>query len=388
MTRGRWVLMRVSTAKSLRPVGIRWPNPKSRQGLLWLIATAVAVMQAGCSVWTGSIFEESDQTQYKLIEATDEYWADHPAVVEKQSVSIPSEVEGEPPRDYVVGPNDVLHINVFGQPELGSPIVTANRTLGSRVSGNGEIQLPIVDNIPVAGLTVSQIQEKLKAAFQHYIAKPWVVVEILEYRSQPIYLVGQFNNPGVQYMDRPTNVVKAIALGLGLSDTADIRSARLLRKNRVVPVDVYRLLREGAFDQNVWLMPEDTLYIPDDREQQVFVLGDVLEAGAVDMVHGRLTLSQALAQAGGLNRGGTNWKRIAVIRSLSPTRGELIVIDLRSILAGNDLPFPLMAGDIIYVPRDRLGRWNDTIRELLPTLQVIGATLQPFVQIRFLSDND
>ena len=347
----------------------------------------MACMGTGCSMWMGSAFEKHRRPAYTLIEADDGPGVIHSAVVDKEIVSIPVEKSDPPPADYVLGPDDVLHINVFGKPELGSPIVTGTRPLGSRIDGQGNIQLPMVNAVSVAGLTVSQIQQKLQEAFKAFIAKPWVVVEVLEHRSQPIYLVGHFNNPGVYYLDRPTKLVQAIAMGFGLEDTADIRAARVLRDDRVVPVDIYRLLREGAFDQNVWLEPNDTVYVPGDEEQKVYVLGDVKQPGEVAMIHGRMTLAQALAQAGGVGRIGTDWQQVGVIRSLSPTRGELIVIDLEKILEGQALPYPLAAGDIIYVPRDQLGRWNDAISEILPSLQLIGATLQPFVQIRFLSED-
>lgn len=354
--------------------------------VLWIAALAALAALGGCSVWTGSAFDEPDEPVYQMIEAEPEPGLDHPAVVEKQLLSVPTAVTDAPPDDYVVGPNDVLHINVFGQPEMGSPVVAGTKPLGSRVNGNGEIQLPMVDNIHVAGLTVGQIQEKLKAAFVQFIAKPWVVVEVLEHGSQPVYLVGQFKNPGVVYLDRPTNLLRAIAMGLGLTETADIRGARVLRGDQVLPVDIYRLLREGAFDQNVWLEANDTVYVPDNSEQRVFVLGDVGSPGAVAMVHGRLTLAQALTEAGGPKRIGVDWKRIGIIRSLSPTRGELIVVDLNKILSGQTLPYPLLAGDVIYVPKDSLGEWNEALQELLPTLQTVGAVLQPFVQIKFLSE--
>ena len=343
----------------------------------------------GCSIWTGSAFEKQPKPAYTLIEAEDAYThgSIHPAVLNKESVTVPIEKNDAPPADYVLGPNDVLHINVFGKPELGSPIVPGSNPLGSRIDGNGNIQLPMVNTVHVAGLTASQVQDKLQEAFKEYIGKPWVVVEVLKHRSQPIYLVGEFNNPGVHYMDQPTNLVRAIATGLGLSDSADIRSARLLRNDRVVPVDIYRLLREGAFDQNVWLEPNDTVYVPDNQEQQVYVLGNVREPGAVPMVHSRITLTQALAQVGGPSRAGSDWQQVGIIRSLSPTRGEMIVVDLDKILEGQTLSYPLLPGDIVYVPRTELGEWNDAISEILPTLQLIGATLQPFVQIRFLSDN-
>ncbi len=367
------------------------PHAIRRPGLVALLLAWSAA--AGCSVFTGSAFHGKGSTAAPSAASPSpttpepDLAATHPAVVDRQvvTVRVPAQQEA-PPADYIVGPNDVLFVNVFGDPKLSSSVLAGDRALGSRVDGAGTVQLPLVGSVQVAGLTLGQIQQKLQQAYAKYISQPWVVVEIVEPQSQPLYLVGEFNSPGVYYMDRPTNLVQAIALAHGVKPDAHIRGARVLRNDRVLPVDIYRLLHEGAFDQNVWLHPNDTIFVPDSKDQQVFVLGEVARPGAVPMIRGRLTLTEAIALAGGPLKAGTDLKRIGIIRSLSPTRGELIVIDFRRVLEGAAWPFPLMAGDIVYVPRTELGRWNDAIREILPTLQVISAALQPFVQVQFLAD--
>jgi polysaccharide export outer membrane protein len=103
------------------------------------------------------------------------------------------------------------------------------------------------------------------------------------------------------------------------------------------------------------------------------------------MPNGQLTLSQALAsaQVDGVN---DNEQQVRIIRSYSPTRGALLVVDFEKIMRGQALPFPLMEGDIVYVPRSGIGNWNMAIKEILPSLQAISNVLQPFVQIKFLSD--
>ena len=84
---------------------------------------------------------------------------------------------------------------------------------------------------------------------------------------------------------------------------------------------------------------------------------------------------------------GYDIKHVRIIRSLSATRGELIVVDLDKVLRGEALPFPLMEGDVIYVPKNAFGTWNDAINEILPSLQAVSAMLQPFVQIEYLKRN-
>ncbi len=309
-------------------------------------------------------------------------------VLEQQTVTIPLIEDNKlPESDYLVGPGDVLLINVNGKIELSSPgLISTNDTVsGSRVDESGAVRLPLVGEVTVAGMNLTQIESRLRQVFSRYLADPWIVVEIAVYRSHPLYLLGQFRNAGTFYMDRPLTLLNGLALGGGMLDTANLRSARLVRDGQIIPVDIYQLLREGSLQQNVWLHAEDTIYVPDDKNQNVFVFGAVTKPGSVPMPNGRLSLSQALASSG-LEEIRGNTAFIRIIRSLSTTRGELIVVDQNRILHGEALPFPLLEGDIIYVPRGVIGNWNQALQDILPSLQAVSATLQPFVSIKYLRE--
>jgi len=310
------------------------------------------------------------------------------AVVSQETVVVPTFVDVTPPSaDYRVGPGDVLYVNVQARPELGSPISSASDVKGTRIDGEGRLHLPLIGVVEVAGLTLTEVETRLSQAYSTYLQRPWLVVEIAEYRSRPLYLIGQFRNAGTYYMDRPMTLLQGVSAGDGLLDSANLRSARLLREKKTMAVDLLALLEGGDTNQNVWLHGGDTIYVPDDKNQNVFVFGAVLKPGPVVMPNGSLTLSQALAAAN-LNdvRGHTGYIRI--IRSYTPVRGELLVVDLDAILRGEALPFPLTKGDVIYVPRSRIGNWNEAISEILPSLQLFSALLQPFVQIQYLSGNN
>lgn len=307
-----------------------------------------------------------------------------PVIAQETVIVADIQAENPPPVDYVVGAGDVLFVNVNGRTELSSPETTgSSKVSGSRVDGSGSIRLPLVGSIQVAGLTLAQIQTRLKEVFSRYLKESWVVVEISEYRSHPLYLLGQFKSAGTYYMDRPLTMLNGLALGGGMLDTANLRSARLIRNGQTVPVDIYQLLRQGSIQQNIWLQAGDTIYVPDDKNQNVFVFGAVGKPGSVPMPNGRLTLSQALASAGFGEIKGNN-EYIRIIRSLSATRGQLVVVDQNQALRGNSLPFSLVEGDIIYVPHSAVGSWNQALQEILPSLQTVSAILSPFVQIKYL----
>lgn len=311
-----------------------------------------------------------------------------PVLQQEEVVVSTSKEEEQPSADYRVGPGDVLFVNIDGRPELGSPGNSGASTTvnGSRVDGTGRLHLPLVGSVPVAGKTVGETQSLLREKFSAYLNDPWVVVEVSEYKSQPLYLIGQFRSAGTYYMDRPLTLLQGLALGGGMLDTANLRSARLVRDGQTLPVDIYRLLQQGEMEQNRWLKSGDTLYVPDDKNQNVFVFGAVQKPGPVPMPNGRLMLAQALSAAG-IDGTTENKNHLRIIRSHSATRGELIVLDLDQVLTGNTLPYSLMEGDIVYVPRSAVGNWNQALSEILPSLQTISAILQPFVQIQYLEDN-
>jgi len=244
----------------------------------------------------------------------------------------------------------------------------------------------MVGAVQVAGLTMSEVQQELEERFSRYLNDPWVVAEIAIHGSRPVYLLGQFRQPGTHYLERPTSLLQGLSLGGGLSDIANLRSARLIRDGETYPVDLRALVENGEMRQNVWLRSGDTIFVPDDKNQNVFVFGAVKRPGPVAMPNGQLYLGQALASAE-LNEIRGNIRHVRIIRSLSATKGQLLVVDLDQVLHGEMLPFSLREGDIIYVPRSGVGNWNEALNELVPSLQAFSAVLQPFVQIKFLRED-
>jgi len=221
--------------------------------------------------------------------------------------------------------------------------------------------------------------------YSKYLKNPWVIVDVKEYKSHPLHLLGPFRNQGTVFMDKPLRLLEGIALGGGYDPTADLTSARLIREKKTLPVDIYALLNNGDARQNVWLKAGDTLYMPDSRSRQVFVFGAVKKNGPVTIPPGGLTLAQALA-ATELRDIGYDFRYVRIIRSLSATRGLLMVVDFDKIMRGEAMPLMLQNGDVVYVPKSAFGNWNDAIAEILPSLQAFSALLQPFVNIKYLSD--
>lgn len=316
------------------------------------------------------------------------------AVLEMEDVKVPMAAvpEEEIITEYLVGPGDVLFINVPGLISWHGYEDKTSNYQGFRVSSSGKIIIPLVGAIEVAGLTVEEIQLLLAKELVKYIKKPQVTVEIREFKSQPLYLLGQFNEPGLHFLDRPTSLLHGISMGRGLREKANLRGARLLRGEQLMPVDIYHLLYNNDLRQNVQLRPGDTIYVPGDEEQRVYVFGAVNRPGPVPLVNGRLNLLQAVSSAeigryANQSSQAYDAQHVRIIRSLSPTRGQLMVVDLSRMMDGLAMPIPLMDGDIVYIPKTKVGNWNEIINQLLPTLQLVSGTLQPFVQLKYLDNN-
>ena len=311
-------------------------------------------------------------------------------IIEMETVTIPALKEPPPSLDYIVGPYDTILVTISnnGDPEYSTGKSVAH---GNRVDGNGDIQMPTLGLVRVGGLTLPQIRSHIQNLLKQYMKEPSVVVEVSEYNSHPLYILGQFKKTGVFFMDRPFNVLQGLALGGGYDISANPKAARIIRDKKVLPVDVYNLLMKADQTQNVWLKPGDTIFMPDNKNQTVFVFG-TLNTGtgntgmAIPLPSSGLNLLQAIATAG-FQKIGYHASRVYLIRSLSPTRGQLMVVDVDAIIQGKAFPLELCEGDVIYIPKSALTSWNEAINEILPTFQAFGAILTPFVQLKYLFPN-
>jgi len=140
---------------------------------------------------------------------------------------------------------------------------------------------------------------------------------------------------------------------------------------------IYSVMRQ--YFNNPWVVVEISEY----RTRQVFVFGAVKKPGPFAMPASGVNLAQVIANAEVQNT-GYNFQKVRIIRSNTPTQGELLIVDFDSILRGKAVPMQLQEGDIVYVPKSAVGSWNDAISDLLPSLQTVSSILQPFVNIKYL----
>ena len=135
------------------------------------------------------------------------------------------------------------------------------------------------------------------------------------------------------------------------------------------------MLQNGDMRQNQLLRDGDVLHVPDIGSQKVFVMGEVMDPVTLPMGNSRLSLTDALAEAGGMDETQANAKGIFVIRQSTPDSGKLATVyqlDARNATAlVLGAQFMLQPTDIVYVTAAPLSRWNRVINQLTPTISSV-----------------
>ena len=158
---------------------------------------------------------------------------------------------------YVIGPGDVLAVDIWKEPEL-------SKEVSVRLDGN--ISLPLVNDIKAAGLTPTELRNYLLIRYRDYVEVPEVSVTLVESRSRKIYLLGKVNTPGELVLEKNMTFLQAISRAGGLGEWADTSDIRLIRKidgvERTFSIDYEAIISGEDLSQNILLQPDDTIFVP------------------------------------------------------------------------------------------------------------------------------
>jgi polysaccharide export outer membrane protein len=295
---------------------------------------------------------------------------------------------------YRVGPRDILNITVWEHPELTIPAgeFRSAESAGNVVGEDGNFYYPYAGIVKAAGKTVEEIREDLTAKVSNYIERLQLDVRVASYRSQRVYIVGEVQKPGIQLVkDIPLTVLEAINSAGGVTEESDQRNLTLTREGKSYSINLLALYEGGDISQNVMLRHGDVLNVPDRQFNKIFVLGETGISGtgsarsrSVFMNKGRLTLTEAISDAGSADQKTSDPARIFVFRG-GLGKPEIFHLDAKSpdalLLADR---FPLQPRDVIYIDRAEGIRWNQIIAQIQPTITLLNAfdgsiKVQPFI---------
>ncbi|MFM0198506.1 polysaccharide biosynthesis/export family protein [Paraburkholderia fungorum] len=283
------------------------------------------------------------------------------------------------PGAYLIGAGDVLQITVWDHPELAAALGTQTQTNsrpfdpvpGFIVDSNGNVQFPYVGAIHVAGLRSDEAQNKLSQELAKAFVKPQVTLRVNSFRARQVYVDGEVHTPGsVPINDIPMTLYEAINRAGGFSPAADQSRMVLVRDGVSYPLDLSTMLDRGENPSKILLKSGDLLRIVSRDENGVFVMGEVNKpATAIPLQNGRLTLSDAISQAGSLNTNSADAAQVYVIRGTLGTTPEVFHLDAHSpvamILANQ---FQLQPKDVVYVDGNGLVRFSRVLSLLLPAI--------------------
>jgi polysaccharide biosynthesis/export protein len=296
---------------------------------------------------------------------------------------------------YTIGVGDVVHINVWGHPELvlppaGGP-TSGTETIsqsgvgnGFNVSPDGLIQFPLIGTLKIAGLTENQARIALGNALKRYIVDPQITLRVQSYRAGRVYLDGEVRVPGLQAInDVPMTLPEALSRAGGLTATADRSQVFVTRDGVTTPINLLRLTERGINPAQILLKNNDLVRVAHRDDAKVYVMGEVLRPAAMPLRNGRLSLNEALGESGGINPTSGDPKQIFVIRSRASQAfdaalgqlPEIFHLDARSPM-GYALAegFELQARDVVYVDPVPLVRWNRVISLILPSAQALNVS--------------
>jgi len=277
-------------------------------------------------------------------------------------------LESQPPSTKMmnvpiqIAAGDLLEITVFDAPELTQQV---------RVGADGNVQLALIGDIKLTGLTGQEAAGAIASKFRarKLLIHPQVNVLIKESGSQGVSVMGEVQHPGIYQILGARSLLDVVSMAGGLTNVADTRITIKHRTGSEENVTV-KLKNDDPHTSllnDIQVFPGDLVLVP--RAGIVYVLGDVSKPGGFVMQdNGKMTLLQALAQAGGATQ--TASVNRAVLLRKSDNGYVTNKLQVGKISRGQDADIELHANDIVFLPNSRL---KNALKETQSMAQTIGS---------------
>ncbi len=317
------------------------PESRVRTFFIWSVVAAwIAILTAGCNTArTSPGFANFDSTGQSLI-LTNRL---DPQLLQPNT------------NQFTLGPGDKLDLELIGE---------TNSLTQTIVGPDGKIYFNILGGLDVWGLTLGETKNLLEKSLAEHIRNgPKVSVSLREVNSQRVWVLGRVQQPGVYALNRPMTLLELlaaaggttsfvsqrdIALSAAVEELADLKRSFVVRNGQLLPVDFDRLLNHGDLSQNIYLQPDDFIYLPPATAPQVYVIGAVGQPSGVAYTE-TLTLAGAIAAAYGTIQTQSHLSQVAIIRG-SFSEPQISVVDFDDIQRGKAPDVDLQPGDIVHVP--------------------------------------
>ena len=262
------------------------------------------------------------------------------------------------PVSYTLGPGDEVSVSALDVEEL--------KTGNIRLDMQGTIRLPLIGKIQAAGLTPAELENEIKRQLKVYVKDPDVIVTVLNFRSQPVMVLGAVTQPGTHQLEGRKTLFEVISSVGGVRADAGytIKITRQKEWGRiplpgctedptgqfyVAEVNIKSVMDAKNPVENILVKPRDVITVP--KVQVIYVVGAVKKSGGYPLGDAQsMTVLQALALSDGLDKLAA--PRNARIMRVSPggTARTEIPVDVKKIFDGKGNDVALGADDILFIP--------------------------------------
>lgn len=263
--------------------------------------------------------------------------------------------------NYIIGPEDVISIDVFNVPELSKLLV--------RVANDGTITVPLIGQVKAAGLTAQQLREELAQKWgENYLQNPEVTLFIRQFKAKPVSVIGAVEKPGLYPLTGQRNLIEVLSMAGGLGRKGSQPAGRTLVVTRSggfgdlqladgmrllspekLEIDVQKLLYSQNDALNIHVQPLDVISVT--KAPVIYVVGEVRKPGGFVLDdRERVTVLQALAMAEGLFGSPAKSQSKIIRRGQDESQKKEIPVDIGKVMKGQAPDLELTANDILFIP--------------------------------------
>jgi polysaccharide biosynthesis/export protein len=274
--------------------------------------------------------------------------------------------------------DDILEIVLYHPTR--QDLMNAVRAVGSAVGYRvvkGAVSLPDLPTVEVAGATLEEARQKIQNHYQKQLKDVEIFLSYKDRIARKVELAGLVSVPSVP-VDGKIRLFDVLSRAHVPPD-ANLFKSYVIRDNRLLSIDLKKLLKDGDMSQNIVMQGGDKIYIAEPSAATVMVMGEVGVERVINVPKGSISLREALAEARGIPYTGDR-SYIQVIRG-AIVRPKIYTLSWEHIIHLPNESLLLMPGDIVYVAATPIAEWNRFVSQLLPsftTIDMIGKSCGNF----------
>lgn len=274
------------------------------------------------------------------------------------------------PDEYRLAVGDIIEVSLYRQDIRENDDMRRQM----QVRPDGKISYFFIGDVPAAGRTIEELRQDIMSRLSRFFRSPEPAVIVVEPSKKRVYVLGEVKLQGVRELrtGQGDTLLDALFLSNGLTPKANADLAYIVRREAIIRVELGELLFRGDQRQNRVLQADDIVYVPEVLDQRIFVLGHVQRPGAYEVTR-PIRLTEALAMAEDVKPSGRR-DGVKIIRGGLPQGSEtpeVLTVDASMVREGRAPDVYVHRGDIVLVPPTLLGRWNEILTQLVPSLQTL-----------------